>query len=59
MGLFSQLIAGLGPPQQPLYTHQLPCMQPTEPIVTQLQQMPGPSHANIYSFGQIDETELL
>ena len=58
LGLFSQLIARLAPPQQPLYTQQPPCVHPTQPILTQSQQMPGPSHANMYTFGQIDETEL-
>ena len=59
LGLFSQLIARLGPPQQPLHTQPPPYVHPTQPIVTQSQQMPGPSHANMYSFSQIDETELL
>ena len=47
LGLFDQLIATLGPPQQPLNTQQPPCMHLTQPIVTQSQQMPGPSHANM------------
>ena len=32
--LFSQLIARLAPPQQPLYTQQPPCVHPTQPILT-------------------------